>query len=175
MLQTMNVKTLKAIAIMVNVATNGKKQLLFNRICDSLEMTKVCADGFEYRHASIVGVKVPTWVILTPKVVPPVDGIDMGTGAQKGFFGPTNKENAVGGTRVNFLTSENVERPKFEQKKPKKRKAGDSDANNPGPQHQLETTAIPQTLAGSNSPPFLKQDQKISLIPNSLVHSWIGW
>jgi hypothetical protein len=96
-LQTMNMKTLKAIAIMVNVATNGKKQLLFNHIRDSLEVTKVTADKFEYCHASVVGVKVPTWVILTPEVVPPVNGIDMRTGAQKGFFGPSNKENAVGG------------------------------------------------------------------------------
>ena len=31
-----------------------------------------------------------------------VDGIDMGTGAEKGFFGPTNKENAVGGKAVEF-------------------------------------------------------------------------
>ena len=34
-LQTTNVKMLKAIAVMVNVSTNGKKQLLFNRIRDS--------------------------------------------------------------------------------------------------------------------------------------------
>ncbi len=124
---------LKAIAIMVNVATNGKKQLLFIRICNSSEVTKVSADEFEYHHASVVGVKVPTWVILTPEVVPSVNGINMGTGAQKEFFGPMNKENAVGDTRVNFLTSENVERPKFERKKPKKRKAGNSNANNPTP------------------------------------------
>ncbi len=81
--QTTNVKTLKAIAIMVNVATNGKKQLLFNCIRDSSEVTKVSVDEFEYCHVLVVGVKVPTWVILTPEVVPPVDCIDMGTGAQK--------------------------------------------------------------------------------------------
>ena len=102
MLQTTNVKMLKAIAVMVNVSTNGKKQLLFNRIRDSSAVTKVSEDEFEYRHASVVGAKVPTWIILTPEAVPSVDGIDMGTGAQKGFFGPTNKENAVGGTRANF-------------------------------------------------------------------------
>ena len=44
-------------------------------------MTKVSEDEFEYRHASVVGVKVPTWIILTPEAVPSVDGIDMGTGA----------------------------------------------------------------------------------------------
>ena len=131
-LQTTNVKTLKAIALMVSVSTNGKKQLIFNRIRDSSAVTKVSEDEFEYRHASVVGAKVPTWIILTPEAVPPVDGIDMGTGAQKGFFGPTNKENAVGGTRANFLTSEHVERPMFERKKPKKRRK-DDDANNPNP------------------------------------------
>jgi hypothetical protein len=130
-LQTTNVKMLKAIAVMVNVSTNGKKQLLFNRIRDSSAVTKVSEDEFEYRHASVVGAKVPTWIILTPEAVPSVDGIDMGTGAQKGFFGPTNKENAVGGTRANFLTSEHVERPMFERKKPKKRRKADDDANHP--------------------------------------------
>ena len=92
---------------------------------------KVSDDEFEYCHASVVGVKVPTWVILTPQIVPPVDGIDMGTGASIGFIGPTNKENAVGGKRSNFLTPEPVEQPKFEPKKPKKRKVvSDSNANN---------------------------------------------
>ena len=50
--------------------------------------------------------KIPKWVILTPEEVPLVDGIDMGTGAEKGFFGPTNKENAVGGKRSNFMMGE---------------------------------------------------------------------
>ncbi len=174
-LQTTNVKMLKAIAIMVNVATNGKKQFLFNHIRDSSEVTKVSADEFKYCHASVVGVKVPTWVILIPEVVPSVDGINMGTSAQKGFFGPTNKENAVGGTRVNFLTSENVERPKFERMKLKKRKAGDSDANNPGPPAPTRDDGHPSdTFRKQPPPPFLKQDQKISSIPNSLLRSWIG-
>ena len=49
------------------------------------------------------------------------------------FYGcpPYNKENAVGGKRSICLTLELVEQPKFEPKKPKKRKVdGDSDANN---------------------------------------------
>jgi hypothetical protein len=48
----------------------------------------------------------------------------MGTGSQSGFFGSTNKENAVGGTRLNFLTSpdEQIQRPKFRPKRDKKRK-----------------------------------------------------
>jgi len=66
-LQTTNVKTLKAIAIMLKLSTHGKKQLLFNRIRDSSGVTKVSDDEFEYRHVSVVGAKVPTWVILTPR------------------------------------------------------------------------------------------------------------
>jgi hypothetical protein len=84
--------------------------LIFNRIRDSSAVTKVGEDEFEYRHTSVVEAKVPTWIILTSEAVPPVNGIDMGTGAQQGFFGPTNKENAVGGTRANLLTSEHVDR-----------------------------------------------------------------
>jgi hypothetical protein len=77
-LKTTNVKTLKAITTMLKLSTHGKKQLLFNRIRDSLGVTKVSDDEFEYRHASVVGAKVPTWVILTPEAVPSVNGIDMG-------------------------------------------------------------------------------------------------
>ena len=127
----MNVKTLKAIAIMLKLSPHDKKQLLFNCIRDSSEVIKVSDDEFEYCHASVVGAKVPTWVILTPEVVSPVNGINMDTGVSIGFFGPTYKENAVGGKRSNFLTSEPVERPKFEPKKPKKRRVvSNSDANN---------------------------------------------
>jgi hypothetical protein len=154
-LQMTNVKMLKAIALMVSVSMNEKKQLIFNRIRDSSAVTKVSEDEFEYRHALVVGAKVPTWIILAPEAVPPVEGIDMGTGAQKGFFGPTNKENAVGGTWAIFLTSEHVERPMFERKKSKKRRKAD-DANDPNPlQEQLEKMVIPPTRAETNSLPFL--------------------
>ncbi len=89
-LQTTNVKMLKAIAIMLKLSLHGKKQLLFNCIRNSSEVMKVSDDEFEYCHVSVIGAKVPTWVILTPEVLPSVDGINMGTGASIGFFGPTN-------------------------------------------------------------------------------------
>jgi hypothetical protein len=152
-LKTTNVKTLKAITTMLKLSTHGKKQLLFNRIRDSLGVTKVSDDEFEYRHASVVGAKVPTWVILTPEAVPSVNGIDMGTGAQKGFFGPTNKENAVGGTRANFLTSEHVERPMFERKKPKKRRK-DDDANDPNPPPTTREDGHPSDACRKQLPPL---------------------
>ncbi len=46
------------------------------------------------------------WIILNPEQVPEVEGIDMATGTQKGFFELTNKENAVGAVHHYFLTGE---------------------------------------------------------------------
>ncbi len=73
----------------------------------------------------------------------------MNTGAEKGFYGPTNKENAVGAKRTIFMMTEKIGRPEFEPKKPsKKRKAGDT------PPPPFMKMAIPPMLAGSNYPPF---------------------
>jgi hypothetical protein len=57
----------------------------------------------------------PNMDSLTPKDVPTVGGINMDTGAQRGFFGHTNKENSVGAKWSNFLTLENkrIQRPEF--------------------------------------------------------------
>lgn len=59
-------------------------------------------------------------MILTKEVVSPIKGIDMATGVQIGFFGPTNKENAVGVTRSNFLMplEDRIPWPVFCPKKP---------------------------------------------------------
>ena len=158
-LQTTNVKILKAIALMVCVATNEKK-MIFNCIRDSSAVTKISEDEFEYRHASVVGVKVPTWIILTPKAVSPVDGINIGTGAQKGFFGTTNKENAVGGTRVIFLTSEHDEQPMFERKKPKKRRNADN-ANDPNPPPTTREDGHPSNACQKQLPPCIPDKEII--------------
>ncbi len=139
-----------------------------------MEVTKVSADEFEYRHALVVGVKVPTWVILNPKVVPPVDGIDMRTSAQKGFFGPMNKKNAVGGTRANFLTSENVKRLKFKQKKPKKRKAGDFNANNPAPPAPPHDDTHPSDICRKQLPPLSKARPK-DFFDTQLTPAFMDW
>ncbi len=127
------VAVLKGIATLFSLSTNApKKEVLFNRIRDSPHVTKVSDTVFEYRQAKTNvsgGVKIPIWILLIPEEVPPVAGVDMGTGAQIGFFGPTNQENAVGAPRSNFLTlqDERIQRPKFGPKREKKRKAGDND------------------------------------------------
>jgi hypothetical protein len=145
-----NIKSLKEIALMLNLAMTGKKEVLFNCICNSLHVTKLSEDEFEYHHAKVASQKTPTCVLLTLEDVPSVDGIDMGTGAKKGFFGPTNKENAVGGKRSNFMMGEKVNQPMFGPKKPgKKRKEAD---NQPPP--LFEKTNIPLMLAERRSPPF---------------------
>ncbi len=101
---------------------NGVKRKLFDRIRDSEHVVKVDDDSFDYRREMIAGEVFPTWIILTPEALPALPGIDMATGAQTGFYGPTNKENAVGGVRQNFITvdGERIERPTFQSRKARK-------------------------------------------------------
>jgi hypothetical protein len=95
----------------------GGKRKLFDKICEfgSGRIDKVDDDSFNYCQEIVKGEKIPTWILLTPEPVPVVPGIDMGMGAQSGFFGPTNKENAVGGVRQNILVNggKRNKRPKF--------------------------------------------------------------
>jgi hypothetical protein len=116
--QKTTAKALVEIATKLNISRAGGKRKLFDRICDvgNDRIKKVDGDSFDYCREIVKGEKNPTWLLLTPQPVPPVPGIDMSTGAQSGFFGPTNKENAVGGVRENFLTQdgERIERPTFE-------------------------------------------------------------
>ena len=129
--KTTILKSLKAIALVLKASGYGTKQVIFNRLRDLPTVDKISDEEFEYRHPVKVGAdgvvlnKMETWVLLDPEVVPPVAGIDMATGASRGFFGPTNKENAVGGTRSNFLTSEKIERPDFRPKRPSKKRMAD--------------------------------------------------
>ena len=54
------------------------------------------------------GQKKEAWIVLTPEVVPTIPGVNLATGAHVGFYGPTNRENAVGGTQSNFPTKEKI-------------------------------------------------------------------
>ena len=63
-----NMKSRKAIALMLNLAVNGKKEVLFNRIRDSPYAIKVINDQeFEYRHPKVAGEKIPTWILLNTR------------------------------------------------------------------------------------------------------------
>jgi hypothetical protein len=77
---------------------------------------------FELRCVvDLAGKKKEAWMVLTPKVVPPIPGVNLATGAQVVFYGPTNREYAVGGTRSNFLMKEKIVRPCFVKKGAKKK------------------------------------------------------
>jgi hypothetical protein len=78
-LKKTNVELLKEISLMLNLGTTGTKEVLFNRIRDSPHAIRVSNKEFEYR----TGEKIPTWILLTPKEVPTVDGIHMHTGAEE--------------------------------------------------------------------------------------------
>jgi hypothetical protein len=126
--KTTKLKLLKAIALELNASGYGTKQVIFNRLQDLPTVKKISDDEFKYPVPVLVGSlqKVKeTWVCLDPEDVPPVAGIDMATGAAHGFFGPTNKENAVGATRTNFLTSEKIVRPEFGPKRLLKKRMAD--------------------------------------------------
>ncbi len=94
-------KLLKDLAQKFCMSSSGKKRVLYDRIrdCDCVE--KLGADEFVYRRKVLAGKKKAKWVFLTPEEPPSIRGIDKATGAQVGFYGPTNKENAVGGKRSN--------------------------------------------------------------------------
>ena len=111
--QKTTIKVLTDVAQRLGIAKTGVKRKLFDRIRNSTHVVKVDDDSFDYQREIIPGEVFPTWIILTPEPVPAVPGIDMATGAQTGFFGPTNKENAVGGVRQNFITQdgERIVRP----------------------------------------------------------------
>ncbi len=81
------------------------KRLLFNRIRDSGHVDVVKLGDNKFKLCRVVdpaGKKKEAWMVLTPEVVPPIPGVNLATGAQVGFYGPTNRDNAVGGDTIQF-------------------------------------------------------------------------
>jgi hypothetical protein len=71
--KTTNVKSLKAIALVLNVSGYGTKRAIFERCCDSpTGVEKISDDEFEYCHPVEVGAdgvreRMETWVVLDPE------------------------------------------------------------------------------------------------------------
>jgi hypothetical protein len=102
---------------------SGNKPVLFARICDSgNELIEQMDDELftDKRKKGEVDASLPRWVILNPDPAPSVPGIDMLRGAQEGFFGPTNQENAVGASKSQYCCreEEKIRRPEFASKTP---------------------------------------------------------
>jgi hypothetical protein len=163
------VKSLKAISLLLNLGVHSKKEVLFNRIRDSPHAIRVGDEEIQYRHPKVTGEKIPTWILITPEDVPTVNGIDMKTGTEKGFYGPTNNENAVGAKQTKFLMTEKIERPKFEPKKPpKKKKAGD-----PPPPAVCED-GHPSDACQKHLPPLLRARSK-DYFDTQITPKFIDW
>ena len=147
---------LKAICTEQNLSKTGNKSVLFERIRDSgLPLIKKVSDlMFEYKKVIRAEGNVPKWVVLCGKPVDDIEGIDIQTGAQHGYYGPTNKENAIGPTKLEYLTdrcvcedSERIKRPTF-ARKPSRTKT-----NVPPPS---ATASAPSTTG--TTPPELPSD-----------------
>ena len=85
----------------------------------------------------------------------------MATGAQVGLYGPTNKENAVGGKRSNILTKEKIVQPNFVPKKRKgfkKRSSPRRRILHESPESSPAVDAPPATNAppAANAPPAME-------------------
>ena len=114
---------LKEICKALGLNSSGNKPVLFARIRDSgNELIEQMDDElFTYkRKKGEVDASLPRWVILNPDPAPSVPGIDMLRGAQEGFFGPTNQENAVGASKSQYCCreEEKIRRPEFASKTP---------------------------------------------------------
>ncbi len=106
--RTMAAKKLVEIAKELGMQYMGSKKVLWDQIIKlgHLHIVRFTHDGqsFILQQKKAAEGSVPTWVTLMPEVVSDVLGIDMQTGAEHGFFGPTNPNNAAGATCSNFCT-----------------------------------------------------------------------
>jgi hypothetical protein len=113
------IKSFKAVGLELNLSGMRTKQVLFNHIRDSGHVDLEILGDNKFAQCRVVdpaGSKIEAWVILTPEVLLSVPGVNIWSGAQDGFYGPTNKGNAVGGTRSNFLNKDKIARPPFVKK-----------------------------------------------------------
>ncbi len=118
------IKKLVEVAKKMEIQYMGTKKVLWERIVKSGHplIVSVADDGLSIKichKKAPEGGSVPTWVILTPEPVPPISGMDMRTGAQIGFFGPTDPTNPEGAVRSNFCmgVSDRITRPTFGPRK----------------------------------------------------------
>ena len=118
-------RELKDIVELVNIAQGRAKRALFDRIVMlGSGVERDDKNTFKYSRPAVDGemgdvgevIKPPLWVELQGQPVTPVDGIDMATGASFGFYGPTNKENAMGAVCHNYLVGESIDHCDLDQK-----------------------------------------------------------
>jgi hypothetical protein len=114
---------LKEVATICQISLGDarKKADVFARIRNSGNALITLGDSetsFQYQKVRVSGATAsndPYWLVLNPEIPPRLPGIDMATGAEVGFFGPTNTNNIAGAQKHNFLThpSETIKCPDF--------------------------------------------------------------
>jgi hypothetical protein len=122
-MKTCPVAALKEICKALALNSSGNKTAIFQRMRDSGNecIERINDESFHFRNkVGEVDQSLPRWVILNPDPAPTVEGIDMLRGAEAGFFGPTNQENAVGAPKFQYCCreGENIHRPEFASKTP---------------------------------------------------------
>jgi hypothetical protein len=121
--KTYTVAELKEVCKAINIPSSGNKTALFQRIQDSGSdlIEQINDKSFYYRKKNgEVDLSLPHWVILNSEPAPTVRGVDMLCGAEEGFFGPMNQENAEGAPKYQYCCSEEEKicRPEFASKTP---------------------------------------------------------
>jgi hypothetical protein len=122
--KTHTVSDLKDLCKLLNLAVGGNKVMLFAWIwdCGNPLIKQIDDESFVFKkiRGEEADLSLPRWVILNPEPAPDIPGIDMLRGAEMGFFGPTNIENAVGAPKHQYCCSEEekVRQPKFASKDP---------------------------------------------------------
>ena len=117
--QTTMTKILQEIAKEISVQYTSAKKVLLNWIVKSghSHIITTADDGqkFMFVHVRAAQGSMPTWIILTPEPAVPIKGIDMGMGAECGFFGPMNPNNSTGTMHSNFCMAlgERISQPEF--------------------------------------------------------------
>lgn len=162
------------------VAKNTSKKVLFNAIRDSQHAAIKTIDEvtftYEYQEVPDHLKKGPRWKMLTGMDIALPEGFDP-SGAEEGFFAPTNKENAAGEKKLSYLADEPINRPEFAAKirkaktpGPGRPKAADVDpppSESGGPSHMQEGYYL-KTLPST--------DQNITLtcryLPTSSARTW---
>ena len=120
-MKTYTVSVLKEIYKALTLNSSDNKTAIFQRIRDSGNecIEQINDKSFHFRKkVGEVDQSLPRWVILNPDPAPTVEGIDMLCGAEAGFFGPTNQENAVGAPKFQYCCreGEKIHRPEFASK-----------------------------------------------------------
>ena len=111
-----------------------KKASLFDTLRESEKTTKSDQGTFSYEFEETLGLvsNEAKWEVLIDQEVNLPSGFDA-SGAEEGYFAPTNQEGAEGATKLEYMTGdgENIQRPTFDRKPKKSESEGNAKRGHP--------------------------------------------